>query len=394
MTGRRAAVAASATWAAWLPLVVVLLVFSRAATAQPLTYLAFGDSITAGTGDDPTRTEPGYPPRLQALLVQAGQQATVLNRGLGGERTPEGVTRIDSVLAQGGDFVLLMEGSNDISRQISVETTQFNLDLMAKKAEQRGIRPVHVTVIPRIPRAGVDADNLVNQTLNEQIRELAGIRDRSLVDNFEAFGKIEDVFAKNYWDDPTDGVGHPNAVGYDLMAQVFFNVLTARDTTPPVEGLMVPANGARKVPNDESIFVTLWDFGAGIDLANTDLLVNDQDVGVVPQGNPKRAELLYDPPTPLANVIRVRLRSRDLATPPNTVDREIARFVIAGTVFLQGDFDESGRVDGADLVTFALSFGAIRGQSRYRSRHDFNQDGVIDGDDLAIVAANFGKSTF
>jgi lysophospholipase L1-like esterase len=380
--------------AALVPLAAILLLVARAAEAQSTTYIAFGDSITAGVGDDPERAEPGYPPRLQALLTEAGAQAIVLNRGVGGERTPEGVTRIDSVLAQGGDVLLLMEGSNDISRQISVETTQFNLDLMARKAEQRGILPIHATVIPRIPRASVDSDNLINQTLNEQIRELAGIRDRGLVDNFEAFGKIDDLFDKYYWTEPTDFVGHPNPDGYDVMAKVFFDVLTDRDTTPPVEGLIVPANGARKVPSDESIFITLWDFGAGIDLANTDLLVNDEDVNVVPEGDAKRAELRYDPPNPLANVVRVRLRSRDLATPPNTVDREIARFVIAGTVFLQGDFDESGRVDGADLVTFALSFGALRGQSRYRSKHDFNQDGIIDGDDLAIVAANFGKSSF
>lgn len=362
--------------------------------AAQTTYIAFGDSITAGVGDDPEQADPGYPARLGALLADAGLEATVLNRGIGGERTPEGLSRIDSVLAAGGDILLLMEGSNDISRRISLETTLFNLDEMARLAERRGIAPIHATVIPRIPRATVDSDNLLNQLLNEQIREIAGIRRRGLVDNFEAFGKIDGVFDDYYWDEPTDLVGHPNADGYDLMAEVFFDVLTDRDSTPPVEGLMVPANGDRRVPSSESIFVTLWDFGAGIDLANTDLLVNDQDVNVVPQGDSRRAELLFEPPTPLANVVRVRLRSRDLATPPNTVDREIARFVVAGTVFLTGDVDESGRVDGADLVVFALSFGARSGQVRYRSLYDFNQDKIIDGEDLALLAANFGMSSF
>ena len=365
----------------------------RAATAQPTVYIAFGDSITAGTGDDPTRAEQGYPPRLQQLLVAAGRNATVVNEGFPGEKTPQGLTRIDSVL-QGGDVLLLMEGSNDISTEISQETTLFDLDEMARKAIKRLVRPVHVTVIPRIPQARVDADNILNQQLNEQIRELAGIQNRDLVDQFEAFGKIDDVFNQDYLDDPEDHVGHPNAAGYDIMARVFFDVLTGRDSTPPVEGLIVPYNGQRKVRHSESIFVTVWDFGAGIDLANTDLLVNDVDVGVVPQGNAKRAELRYTPPTPLANVMRVRLRSRDLATPANTVDREIARFIVSGTVFLQGDFNQDGRVDGTDLVTFALSFGSHKGQSRFLSSYDFNGDDVIDGEDLAVVASNFGKMSF
>jgi len=372
----------------------VALAAPRAATAQPMTYIAFGDSITAGTGDDPARTEPGYPPRLQQLLINAGRSAVVVNEGLPGEKTPQGLTRIDSVLDRGGDILLLMEGSNDVSTEISQETTLFDLDEMARKAVQRLVRPVHATLIPRLPRANVDPENIINQQLNEQIRDLAGIQSRDLVDPFEAFGKLDDLFNRFYFADPEDHVGHPNAAGYDTMARVFFDVLTGRDSTPPVEGLIVPFHGQRRVPPSESIFVTLWDFGAGIDLANTDLLVNDVDVEVVPQGNAERAELRYDPPAPLANVVRVRLRSRDLATPANTVDREIARFVISGTVFLQGDFNQDGRVDGVDLVRFARSFGASRGQSRYVGAYDFNQDDVIDGVDLAVLAANFGRSSF
>jgi lysophospholipase L1-like esterase len=364
------------------------------ASAQTTTYIAFGDSITYGVGDDPARTELGYPPRLRDLLNAAGLDAEVINQGEPGEKTPEGLTRIGSVLDQGGDVLLLMEGSNDISREISPETTLFDLGEMARKAEQRGIKAVHTTVIPRTPRARVDAENLLNQKLNEQIRDLAGIHTRDLVDPFEAFGKIDDVFARDYLDDPTDFVGHPNADGYDIMARVFFDVLSGGDSTPPVEGLLVPGNGDTGVAASESVYVELWDFGTGIDLAATHLLVNGVDTGVVPQGTSKRVELSYTPPAPLANIVRVRVQSSDKQTPPNTVDREVARFVIAGTTFLTGDFNEDGRVDGADLVRFALGFGALHGGSRYRAELDFNHDGVIDGVDLAVLAANFGMSSF
>ena len=83
--------------------------------------------ITFGIGDtDPTQE--GYPSRLRPLLAAGGiAEPRVENHGLPGERTAGGLTRIDSVLDRGGDFILIMEGTNDIlSREVSVETISFN----------------------------------------------------------------------------------------------------------------------------------------------------------------------------------------------------------------------------------------------------------------------------
>ena len=113
---------------------------ARPALAQ-VGFLAFGDSITAGVGDDPTRTDKGYPPRLQALLVNAGIQATVINRGKGGENTQDGLTRIDAVLNEistSTEVLLLMEGTNDLSQGISFETTMFDLREMRERASSFG----------------------------------------------------------------------------------------------------------------------------------------------------------------------------------------------------------------------------------------------------------------
>ena len=87
----------------------------------------------------------------------------------------------------------------------------------------------------------------------------------------------------------------------------------------------------------------------------------------------------------------VGLRSRDLATPPNTIDRQVAKFTVQGSTALQGDVNGDGRVDGADLILFGLHFGASRGAANYNAAADFNNDGLIDGLDLAILAANFGQ---
>lgn len=367
---------------------------SPAPAAAAVRYLAFGDSITAGVGDDPSRSEPGYPPRLETLLRDAGIDAEVENHGVGAERTPEGLTRIDSVLAGGGDVLLLMEGSNDVSRNISMETTRFNLNQMALKAERQGLEAVQATLIPRIPWASVDSKNIFNQRLNELIRNMAGGRGRKLADNFEVFGSTPNAFDRLYIQDAVDRVGHPNADGYDLMARTFSEVVQGIDTVPPVTGVMNPRMDERNVPPSTRIDVDVWDFGEGIDLAATSLLVNGQVVDAVPGGDSRLATFRYQPPEPLSGVVRIGLRSRDLTVPANTVDRQVSRFVVAGTAFLDGDLDESGRVDGADLVEFGRHFGSVLGGGNYDRDSDFNGDGFIDGNDLAILAANFGRSSF
>lgn len=366
------------------------LAFASRAAAQT-RYVAFGDSITAGVGDE-TGEGRGYPVRLQQLLTNASQSAVVVNRGLGGEKTPDGLTRLEDVLAEGGNVLLLMEGTNDISVRVGIETTEDNLRLMSLRAEARNFSVVQATVIPRSLRARVDINNYVNQDMNQRIRRLAGNRNRKLADNFEVFGAQPNGFAELYYTGLDDFVGHPNARGYDLMARTFFDAITGVDTLPPVTTFLRPVNGATRVSRNTPIEVEIGDFGAGIDLAQTHLLVNGADASVSATGDARRATLRYQPPQALAGVVRVGLRSRDTANPAHTVDREVGRFIIEGTVFLDGDFDRDGRVDGFDLQRFGRAFGSRLGDSRFSFLYDLNDDNSVTGADLALFAANFGRT--
>lgn len=379
-------------WTSSLLLAALLALPASPAAAQT-RYLAFGDSITAGVGDDSTRTDPGYPSRLQALLVGAGLDAVVLNRGLGAERTPEGLLRLDSVLAEGGQVLLLMEGTNDITKNIGLETTRQNLNLMAQRAESRGMKVIMATLLPRIPNARVDGDNLLNQEQCELIRNAAGNRLRDLADPFEVFGSQPNRYGTLYWLDGNDGVGHPNAAGYDLMARIFFDVITGRDSVPPVTGIINPPSGSRGVNGGAPIEVDLWEFGAGIDRAATRLSVNGQQVDAVIEGDSRHLILTYQPTSALSGLVTLSLQSRDLATPANAVNRDIAWFLTFGTTFFDGDLDRSGRVDGEDLTTFARAFGARTGDRRFVEAADLTGNGEIDGEDLARLAANFGRTS-
>jgi hypothetical protein len=294
--------------------------------------------------------------------------------------------------ALSGDVLILMEGTNDINRGIPVETTRFNLNQMAERAESRGMTVIHATTIPRLPDAKFDPGNITNTWLNQNIRDMAGRRGRKLADPFEVLSTTPDLYTRYYSQAADDRVGHPNAAGYDLLAQIFFDVIRNVDRVPPVTGLVSPAHGAKEVSPGAAITVDVWDFGAGIDLATTTLKINGVPTGVPPTGDPKKAVLTYQSPTPLVGIVSVGLSSRDLATPTNTVDREVFTFTIAGTQILTGDLDQDGRVDGADLLRFARRFGARLGETLYSPSADFNNDGIVDGQDLAVLANNFGRS--
>jgi acyl-CoA thioesterase-1 len=362
-------------------------------TAAQTVYLAFGDSITAGSFDDPQRAEKGYPPRLEDLLVARGLDAEVVNHGLPGESTAEALSRIDSVLAGGGDVLLLMEGTNDVGQKVSNETIAVNIAEMARRAEAQGLETVHATVIPRLPTVGHDPRNIITRDLNGKIRELAHEEGRNLADPFEVFlYHLPDAFATLYVGG--DDKLHPNAAGYDSLAEVFADALTGVDAVQPVIGRLFPQDDAQNVPARSEIVIDLYDFGAGLDVGATKLLVNDQEVAAQITGNERRQRIRYQPTTPFSGVVYLGLEAQDRASPPHRREGTLLQFVVAGTTFLRGDITRDGRVDGADLVDFARAFGSRRGTPRYKGYADFNGDDVVDGNDLAMLAANFGQSSF
>jgi acyl-CoA thioesterase-1 len=373
-------------------LATALLAAAPPAAAQTV-YIAFGDSITAGSFDDPARAQKGYPPRLEDLLVARGVDAVVVNHGMPGESTAEALSRIDGVLAGGGDVLLLMEGTNDVGARVSNETILTNLSILANRAENQGLEVVHGTIIPRHPTASYDPRNIVTRDIAGGTRELAWEEGRNLADPFEAFRHlIPDAFDTLY-------VGgedklHPNAAGYDALAEVFADALTGVDGVWPVIGRLFPHDDAQGVDPRQEIVIDLYDFGAGIDVDATRLLVGEEEVPAEITGDERLQRIRYRPDTPFSGVVFLGLEAQDLATPPNRREGTLLQFVVAGATFLTGDITRDGRVDGADLVDFARAFGAQKGTSRYKGFADFNGDNVVDGNDLAILASNFGERSF
>ena len=198
---------------------VVCAVFPAVAESQDsVRVLAFGDSITWGYGADGVECYEGegggYPSGLQTRLRHQGVDATVANFGLCGEKTAAGVTRIESVLATGGDAILIMEGTNDLSPFCCVgyESILFNLDQMARKALAAGVEPLIASVVPIDDPEGNEAAEILGEALAAETAAAGYV----FADPFHALAGVPDLFELYYFN-----FLHPNSAGYALVADSF-----------------------------------------------------------------------------------------------------------------------------------------------------------------------------
>jgi acyl-CoA thioesterase-1 len=100
---------------------------------------AFGDSLTAGFGAEPGNS---YPDFLQKELDAAGLRWHVINAGVSGNTTTDGVNRLGEVLASKPRIVILEFGGNDGLRGLPLETTRANLDQMIAALQQAGAKVI------------------------------------------------------------------------------------------------------------------------------------------------------------------------------------------------------------------------------------------------------------
>jgi acyl-CoA thioesterase-1 len=86
---------------------------------------AFGDSLTAGFGAEPGHSYPDY---LQKEIDAKGYPWRVVNFGVSGATSTDGLTRIAEVLDAKPAIVVLELGANDGLRGIPVDRMRENLD--------------------------------------------------------------------------------------------------------------------------------------------------------------------------------------------------------------------------------------------------------------------------
>jgi len=176
---------------------------------SPTLYVAFGDSITYGSG---VSAEDSYPTKLAGMMMR-----TVINEGYPGAESYVGADMVQDVLDQyKPGFLLILFGINDLIMGHDEEETIGYLQYICQAAINNKTIPVIATLTPvsgehHIWASGVDR-------LNVLIRQMAADMNVAIVDLDTAFN----------WDTTTylqdDGL-HPNVLGYNLMAVTFYDVV-------------------------------------------------------------------------------------------------------------------------------------------------------------------------
>ena len=107
--------------------------------AAPIKILAFGTSLTQGLGLPPG-TE--YTAVLQEKLKAAGVDAKIINAGVSGDTSADGLSRLDWSLADKPTAAIVEMGSNDALRGLAPAQTEKNLGAILAK-----LKTGHVAVL-------------------------------------------------------------------------------------------------------------------------------------------------------------------------------------------------------------------------------------------------------
>lgn len=164
--------------------------------------LAFGDSLTFGTG---ANTDQSYPAVLQGLI---GRE--VVNAGIPGEISADGLERLPGVLDEvQPKLLILCHGGNDFLRNLGDKGAADNVRAMAKLARERGISVVLIAV----PKFGI---MFSPPEFYEQIAQELGLP------------VVPDTLSQIIRDNAlkSDQV-HPNGQGYRLLADAVAERLRA-----------------------------------------------------------------------------------------------------------------------------------------------------------------------
>lgn len=183
----------------YLALLLALAACTRGPQLPPLpgdaVILAFGDSLTYGTGATP---ETSYPAVLQAL---SGRR--VINAGIPGEVTAGGVARLANTLEEvRPKLLILCLGGNDMLRKLDLDTAARNLEEMVRISRAHGV-PVLLLGVPRPALFGLESAPFYFDLAQRQALPLeADIIPQVLSDSRLKSDQI-----------------HPNAAGYRRIAE-------------------------------------------------------------------------------------------------------------------------------------------------------------------------------
>lgn len=222
----------------------------------PVTMVALGDSLTQGDGDDTGR---GYTMRLLDMvnairpgstmtnLGQSGWNSDALingDQGLSGQ-LPRAVEELETAVAEGrGAVALVWIGSNDLwylyefgegsdeNDALDAEHFAANMDVILGQLRAAGAQVIIALLDDQSKRPvalrGEAFTSITPDELNRMSQQVTRYNE-IISEKATQYGALTvDFYSTDIFTNPAtlyDDGNHPNAAGYDIIAQKWFDVL-------------------------------------------------------------------------------------------------------------------------------------------------------------------------
>lgn len=180
--------------------------------AEPGRVLFVGTSLTAGLGLDPSEA---YPAIIAEKIDSAGLPFEVVNAGVSGETSSGALRRIDWLLREPVDVLVLETGANDGLRGVPVATLRSNIERIIERVrEARPEASILLVQMEALPNLGAK----YTSDFRAVYPELAAANGVTLVPFL-----LEGVAGRPALNQ-ADGI-HPTAEGARLAAAVVWETL-------------------------------------------------------------------------------------------------------------------------------------------------------------------------
>lgn len=201
---RLAVVLPAALWA--IAGVSASLYGTASAANDETVIVALGDSLTAGFG---VVSNNSFPVRLEASLRAAGVNARVVNAGVSGDTSAGGLARLDWVLADIPDLVIVELGANDGLRGLDPADMEANLDAILARLAGKGVAAL-LTGMQAPPNMGRVYGNTFKGVFPRLAKRHAVVFYPFFLDGVAAQPALNQ----------RDGI-HPNAAGVSVIVERF-----------------------------------------------------------------------------------------------------------------------------------------------------------------------------
>lgn len=156
--------------------------------------LAFGDSLTFGTG---AAAQQSYPAVLERIIARR-----VVNAGIEGEVTAQGLSRLPDVLDREKPLIVIIcLGGNDFLRRMNKTETAGNIREMVRICRQKGA----AVVLIGVPALGLSVSP--EPLYREISKDLTVVLEEKTLSSILADSTLK------------SDIIHPNAAGYKRLAE-------------------------------------------------------------------------------------------------------------------------------------------------------------------------------